>query len=301
MARMPVGAQTKTAQTAIDNARSACVAANKLTAANQVPDLGPQPVPTVATLLPGGSAAINLKRRFMPGSKFFVDVDAVTFANPAASAGSFTATLSAPANHVPGYVHLYALSPVTCDFDIVPIAFIHSVFRFDVKSSNGWTVRVVPTEKAFKVDATSAELPYKVEFLRGAETTPFATLKGAMRYFVGRGLLNQLDVTLEEASSAQAEMEEVSKKMADMGKMTEAQQAALMQRFAKAMERVNAETMALARDPEAANKKVDDFGCVQLQANYPGQPGAITGSLSCGKNVGDNGSVPITGTIAVVK
>lgn len=303
LAAAPVrGAQTRAVQDTLNKARADCIGNMKAAAAAKTEaEPPPQPEPTTtAVMAPGTSAPVTLKRAYIRGTKFLVDVEGVTISNAAAANGAFSATLAVAPDHGPGYVHLQALHPIDCSFDIVPIAFINTVYRFDLKAANGWTIRAVPSAKTFTVDPKEATLDYTFEFLRANETKPFETRVGNMRYYGDKTEQSRLDLNIfEPESSAKAELEDVTKKMSDP-KLTDAQRDALGQRYGKLMQQMQAEMMAFMSDPAAAQKKIDDFGCGMIQ--FDSDPtGKGTGSLSCGKNVGDNGNVQITGSISIVK
>ena len=294
--------QKKTVQAALEKAHSECTA-NMAAAAAAKTEAEPPPNPeptTVALFAPGTSGPVSLKRAYVRGHKFVADVEGVTMSNVASANGTVTATLAVAPGLGPNFVHLRALHPIDCSWDIVPMAFINTVYRFDLKGANGWTIRAVPSAKTFRADAKDATLEYTVEFLRGAETKPFETRPGKMTYYGDKDEQDRLDVDIyEPESTAKKDLEEITKKMADPN-LTDAQRDALGQRYAKAMQQMNAELMALMTDPNAAQKKVDDFGCRMIQF-YPDGTGKGTGSLSCGKNVGKEGVVNFTGTVTVVK
>jgi hypothetical protein len=46
---------------------------------------------------------------------------------------------------------------------------------------------------------------------------------------------------------------------------------------------------------ERQQKEIDDFGCRSIAFSI--KPGATTGNVSCGKTIGSNGTVKLTGTV----
>ena len=181
----------------------------------------------------------------------------------------------------------------------VPVAFIDTVYRFDLKSANGITVKATPTAKTFTIEGKTASLKYQVEFYKPGEAKPFETRVGTMNWYDGDEPRSRLDISLtEQTGSAEAEIEEINTKMADP-KLTDAQREALGERLGKAMQRMMDDVMKAAADPAAANKKQEDFGCHILQV-YPGDAGAVRGMTVCGKNF-NGGRIETTGTMTQVK
>ena len=295
------GTQTRAMQAALEKARTDCMANMAAAiAAKTEAEPPPQPPPTTTALIaPGASAAVSIKRAYIKGVKFLLDIEGVTMSNVASANGTVSATLAVAAGHAPGYINLNVLHPIDCSWDVVPIAFINTMYRFDLKGANGWTIRAVPSAKSFDANAQMATLPYTFEFLRVNEAKPFETRPGNMRYYVDKPSGSRLDLDIfEKESDAKTELEEIMKKMGDP-KLTDAQRDALGERYGKAMARMNTEMMAMMTDPNAAQKKIDDFGCRLIQAE-PDGTGKLTGAMLCGKNV-NNGTVQVSGTIATVK
>jgi hypothetical protein len=198
----------------------------------------------------------------------------------------------------PGYVKLWAITPVHHVWSTMPVAFIDAVYRFDLKSANGYTVLATPTAKSFTLEDSVARLPYKVEFYKPGESTPFETRDGWMSYHSDEDIRTRLDIELPEPQgSAVQELDDLMKQMGDP-QLTDAQRSDLTVRMVQAQQRMMEEMMNA--DPAAAQKKTDDFGCRMMQV-YPGPGGAVEGGIVCGKNFAAGGALRVTGTMTQVR
>lgn len=257
-----------------------------------------QPV-NVQKVLPGGSVSVALAGKIPAGVTVLSDRDGAVLAGAAMTGTSYSARVNVGSSEVPGFIKLHAYTPVSFYITNVPVAFIDAVYQFDLKSANGITVKVIPAGKTFNIERTNATLSYRLEFFKPGETKPFEMRNGTLRFNASDDPRLRLDLQLTEPPSAtQAEYEELSQKVVDP-KLTDVQRRAFAERQAKAQQRIMEEMMQAGKDPAAAQKKVDDFGCRILQV-YPGEAGAVRGNIACGRNF-NGGNLQTTGTMTLVK
>ena len=251
---------------------------------------------------PGGSIPLSVMGKFRPNTTFLVDNDGATLTGTA-TATTYTGRLAMAPNQGPGFVHLYAFTPVSNGYAFVPVAFVNSPYSLDLRGTNGWTIKAVPAAKTFTVTERNAALEYRVEFYKQNETKPFETMIGRLRYDAGSAVTQELNINLEQAASgATAEMQELTKKMMDVQafmKMSQAEQKALTDRMSALQDQMMKEMTASVSNPGAAQKKQDDFGCTMVRLR-PVQSG-VSGLASCGKNVGNAGTLNVTGTMALAR
>jgi len=251
----------------------------------------------VQKLTPGTGVTVTLAGKFPPGVTVLSDRDGAVLSGAALSSSSYSARINVGAMEGPGYVKLWAFTPVHHVWVTMPVIFIDTVYRFDLRSANGFTVKVSPLAKSFTVDDKKAALQYKAEFFKPGETTPFQTRAGSMDYFPDEDTSTRLDISLPEPDGAAAkDLGEITKKMNDPS-LTQAQRSELTVQMIKAQQRMM-EEMTKA-DPAAAQKKIDDFGCRMMQV-YRDKAGAIEANFICGKNF-NGGVLRTTGTMTVVR
>jgi len=259
----------------------------------------------VQKLAPGTSTAVALTGKFPPNVAVLSERDGAVLSGAAVSATSYSARITIGATEGPGFVKLWAITPVHFVWTTVPVVFIDVVYRFDLKSPNGYTVKATPLAKSFTVDDrpegrsfNTATLPYKVEFFKPGETAPFETREGSMRYMSDQDRGSRLDIEMPEPEKGAAkELDELMKKMSDP-KLTDAQRNDLTVKMIQAQQRMMEELTKA--DPAADQKRKDQFGCNMIQV-YPGAAGAVEGGVACGKNIAPTGSLRVTGTVTQVK
>lgn len=250
----------------------------------------------IVQLAPGGSAPLTVTGRFSPQTTFLVENDQVTLSAPSVASGKFTATVTAAPDALPAFAPLYAYAPVSGAWRQLPAVIVGTPPSFALTATNGWTIAVVPQEKVFKVDGSSASVTYKAEFRKPGESAPFETAMGTMTLDGGRTPSAgwSFSIASADAGSAMAEMEAIQRQMGDgqaFMKMSEAQRDALMARLEKVTERMGKEAQAMIADPEAAQRKQDAFGCQYVSLDLAAAE--VSGSISCGKDVG---VLRVTGT-----
>jgi hypothetical protein len=254
---------------------------------------------SIQKVVPGESVSVSLAGTIPPGVTVLSDRDGAVLSGATLSGTGYSARLSAAPAEVPGFVRLWAFTPVSASSANVPVAFIDANWRFDL-AADGLTIKVFPAEKTFRLeDEMNASLAYRAEFYKPGETTPFATRDGAMNYSVGDEPRLRLDISLwEQKSSPQAEMEELSARLADPN-LSDADRDALGERLAAAQQRMVEDLMKdMNTDPAVLNKQQDDFGCRLVQV-YPETGYAVRATVLCGANFYD-GVLQTTGTMTLV-
>ena len=252
----------------------------------------------IQKVAPGASAAISLAGTLPAGAAVFSDRDGATVSGMTLTATNMSARMTVGAGEGPGFVKLSVITPISFEMVRVPVVFIDTVYRFELKAPDGLTVKLFPTETTFTItDDRNASLKYQADFFKPGEATPFETRIGDMAFRFGEEPRARLDITLlERPSPAHAELEEIGKKLEDP-RVTSAQRAALMQRMMKAQQAQMNELMkSMKADPAVEQKKVDDFGC-RLAQIYPGADGTGKATVLCGKNF-YKGAMQTTATIA---
>jgi hypothetical protein len=253
---------------------------------------------TVRKILPGASATVALTGIFPPGVAVLSDRDGAVLSGAELSSTEYSARITVGATEGPGYVKLWAITPVHHVWTTMPVLFIDAVYRFDLKSANGYTVLVTPTAPSFTLEGDFARLPYKAEFYRPGESTPFQTRKGWMSYNSDKDTTIALNIDFPEPEGAAAqELDNLMKQMDDPG-LTDAQRSDLTVRMVEAQQRMLAEMMNA--DPAAAQKKIDEFGCRMVQVD-PGPGGTVAGGIVCGKDFAGGGGLQVTGTMTQVR
>lgn len=268
--------------------------------AAQYPAAQFQPV-AVQKVVPGGSLSITVAGKFPTGVNLLSERDGAVLSGQTISAQSYSARMTVGPDEGPGFVRLWAFTPVSFESAWVSVAFIDRVYQFELKSANGYTVKVTPVEKTFTiVDSKNASVKYQADFFKPGETKPFETMNASQAFSWGDEPHSRLDITLLESStSPEAKMEEIGRKIGDP-KLTEAQRNALIMERAQLQQKMMQDMMkGLQTDPASANKATDDFGCRLLQV-YPGKAGAVEGTILCGKNF-NGGVLRTTGTMTAVR
>jgi hypothetical protein len=258
----------------------------------------PTPEITLArplVLAPGGTGALSVPGKFAPGTAVFAGSDAITLADVVVAAASVKASVTAKAGLPPQWARVYALAPVSLAETWTPV-FIGSPPAFSLTASNGWTVKVTPEAKAFTVSEREARVSYKAEYFKPGETTPFQTASGPLEIGANSEMPGRYNLMLGagQAGSAMEEYQELSKKMVAMmqaGKVGTKEFDALQKRAEAAQARWMKEMEVQVADPASMQKKQDDFGCETISLTVDGA--RVTGSVSCGKNVG---TLQVTGT-----
>lgn len=264
------------------------------------------PAARIQKVLPGGSIDVTVRGEFPAGTTILSERDDVTVSGAAQSTTTYSARLTIPADAGPGFVRLWGFTPLGIEGPTA-VALVETFYRFDLKSPNGYVVKVAPLEKAFTIrDNKFATVKYRGEFYKPGESTPFETLDGDQTFDAGdephasRTPYAGLEISFDHSTtSPQAELERLSKTLGDP-KATDAQRNAAMTRIGEVQRKVMEEmTKALQTDPASLDKTRDDFGCGMMQV-YPRTGGFVEGTISCGKNFND-GVLKVSGTMTPVR
>ena len=103
------------------------------------------------------------------------------------------------------------------------MALVDTLYRFDLKSPNGYTIKVAPVEKTFTIlENRTARVKYQAEFYKPGEAKPFETVIGD-ETFDARNAPHEshtpytrLDIEFAySTTSPQAEIEAITSKMND--------------------------------------------------------------------------------------
>lgn len=260
----------------------------------------------IQKVLPGGSISVTLTGDFPAGTTFLSERDAVTISGATQTTNSYSARLTIPPDEAPGYVRLFAITPVGIE-GFAAVAVVDTFYRFDLKSPDGYTVKITPLEKTFTVDNVHTSAKYKGEFYKPGQTTPFQTVTGDQMFFPDKGPFEshtpyaRLDIGFDKsAGSPQAELEELNKKMADP-KTSAADRNAAMARMMEVQKKmVEQITKGLQTDPASLNKEQDDFGCGLVQM-YPDKGAIVDGNIICGSKFHGGNPLKVTGTMERVR
>jgi hypothetical protein len=260
----------------------------------------------IQKMLPGSSLALTVRGNFPTGTKILSERDGVTLSGATQTTTSYSARLTIPTDEAPGFVRLWAFNPIGIEGPTA-VALVDTFYRFDLKSPNGYTVKITPLEKTFTVeDNKRARAKYQAEFYKPGESRPFETVTGNQEFSVTDAPLPshtpyaRLEISFgQSTTSPQAELEDINNKLRDP-KTTDAQRNALMARMGAIQTKMLEEmTNALKTDPASLNKKQDDFGCGFMQL-YPSRDGTVEGNFSCGQNF-NGGTLKVTGTLTRVQ
>jgi hypothetical protein len=260
----------------------------------------------IQKMLPGSSLAVTVRGNFPVGTKILSERDGVILSGAALTTTSYSAHLTLSSDEAPGFVRLWAFNPIGIEGPTA-VALVDTFYRFDLKSANGYTVKITPLEKTFTIeDNKRARAKYQAEFYKPGESRPFETVTGNQEFSVTDAPLPshtpyaRIEISFDQSTtSPQAELEDINKRLSDP-KTTEAQRNVLMARMGAIQTKILEEmTKALKTDPASLNKQQDDFGCGFMQL-YPTSGGVVEGNFSCGQNF-NGGTLKVTGTMTRVQ
>jgi hypothetical protein len=260
----------------------------------------------IQTVLPGSSLAMTVRGDFPPGTTILSERDGVTLSGATLSTTTYSARLTISPDEGPGFVRLWGFTPIGIEGPTA-VALVDTLYRFDLKSPSGYTVKITPLEKTFTIrDNAHAQVKYQAEFYKPGEAKPFEVATGYQTFYVGNDPLEsrtpyaRLDISVDQSTtSPQAEIETLGMKMGDP-KTTEAERNALMARIGEVQRKMLEDmTKGMQTDPASLDKKQDDFGCGSVQL-YPSKGGVVEGRFSCGKNF-NGGELKVTGTMTQLR
>jgi hypothetical protein len=239
----------------------------------------------------GSTAPLSIVGKFSDKTMFVSATDGVDLTNAVVAANSFKATVSAAAGLPPSWARIYAFAPVSGAEAWTPAIFVGSPRTFSLTATNGWTIKLAPEKPAFAFSKPgTADATYKAEFYKAGATTPFETTTGSLTieaesspgsytFFMSAG----------SSGSAMAEVQALSEQMGALmkaGKFGGPELEAIQKKMEAAQDRMMKDMEAQIKDPALAQKKQDDFGCGTINVFIT--RGAVSGNVSCGKNVGSS-------------
>lgn len=253
-------------------------------------------------LAPGSSAPLTLTGRFPEKTTFLVANDQVEIEEGTLAAGRYTTKATVAADAAAGYAPIYAIAPVSGANTMCPALFIGPISSYDLTSTNGWTIKLTPQGKAFEVNKEDARLLYTAAFSKEGETAPFRKMSAKLVLRFDQETGKEVYLSLEPLAadgSPDAELTAIQKKMSDpsFAKLP----AAEMDRLIKRMTELTEQRLKIVSAPDYAQKmqkEQEDFGCTSMSLTVGG--GEVNGHVQCGRNVGRNGDVRLTGTSARV-
>jgi hypothetical protein len=259
----------------------------------------------IQKVLPGGSVAVTVRGDFPAGTMILSERDGVAISGAALSTTTYSARLTIPPDEGPGFVRLWGFTPLGIEGPIA-VALVDTLYRFDLKSANGYTVKVAPVEKTFTfADNKYARVKYQAEFYKPGDAKPFQTVVGDETFdpdkapYESHTPYARLDISFSySTTSPQAEIEAITGKMNDP-KTTAAERNDLLVRLVAIQQKMLEGLTKLQTDPASLDKEQDDFGCGLLQL-YPSRGGAVEGVIICGKNFND-GALKVTGTMTQLR
>jgi hypothetical protein len=249
---------------------------------------------------PGASTPVSLTGKFAEKTVFLAANDDVTL-DGGLAAGKFTGTATAAADAGPGWAPIHAIAPVSGANRSCGAIFVGPVTPFEFKGDNGWTIKLTPTAKAFEVAGEDASLPYSVTFFKDGEAAPFKTMAAALTLRQSDSPSRDVYMSLTKsgaAGSPEAELAEIQRKLSApdaFKKLGMAEISRLSERMGKLME-TQMKEMNAPDYAEKMQKEQEAFGCNSI--SFSVKAGAVTGNVQCGRSVGSNGSVKLTGTVA---
>jgi len=256
-------------------------------------------------VLPGGSVTVTARGNFPAGTTILSERDGVAISGATLSTTTYSARLTIPPDEPPGFVRLWAFDPIGIEGPTA-VALVDTLYRFDLTSPNGYTMKVAPVERTFRIlENKSATVKYQAEFYKPGEAKPFQTVIGDQTFdprsapYESHTPYARLDISFNySTTSPQADIETITSQMNDP-KTTSAERNALLVRLVEVQQRMLEGLTKVQTDPASLNKEQDDFGCGLLQL-YPSRSGAVEGVIICGKNFND-GALKVTGTMTQMR
>jgi hypothetical protein len=251
-------------------------------------------------IAPGGSAPVALGGKFADKTVFLAANDDVTLDGTMA-AGKFTGTATASADAGPGWAPVHAIAPVSGANRSCGAIFVGPVTAYEFKGDNGWTLKLTPQAKTFAIAEHQATLPYAVTFFKDGEAKPFKTMAGSITLRESDNPTRDMYMSLNASGapgSPEAELAEIQRKLSQpdaFKKLGIAEMSRLSERMGKLME-VQMKDISSPGYAERMQKEQDEFGCQSLSFSI--KTAETTGNVSCGRSVGRNGSVKLTGGAA---
>jgi hypothetical protein len=262
-----------------------------LTDSKQISARYPSPEITLchpAHVVPGTTANLRVRGKFVPGSKFLFENDDVEVVQENATATEYQATLRVPATVGPGYSPLHVLAAVSGYEATCPAVYIGGKYEWDFDVENGWRIKLHPAGDTFPAEGSAPEVKYTAEFYRGNESKPFEVrefglgLKGTL---YGDSYSGGLTQSASAPGGPPADMQKLMQKLMDPS-TTPQEREQLAKRMGDLQQQMVQQTQSMVNQQQ----KDAEFGCQNL--NFSGNADPVEGQVSCGPN----GNFKIKGT-----
>lgn len=285
--------------------RQACSAElKKLGAAGDLRTKYPTPVVTAVSsgcLLPGGTAEVVVRGKFVPGTKFIFQNDNFQVVKESLAGGEYRATVKATPGVGPQTADLQVISPVTCTgaFQHRAVA-IGGRYEWKMEAANGWRIEARPAAGG----TCGAQLAggqqirpgkYDLLFYRAGENAPFEKREATLDFSLwnrANYAFSVKDAEIGPSSSHEALM----KKLQDPNLPMEERQR-LMQDFMKMQGELIAAAQKMS-DPayrKAQEAKKLEFGCGFIDLELPAGSTSFKGTMRCSEKVGRQ--IAVTGSM----
>ena len=255
---------------------------------------GKYPTPEITlckpvVVAPGASAPVSLGGKFPSGTTFLSEHDQVTLTPGASTAARYAATAAVAADAMPGVARLFAYAPVSGAWSRCGAVVIGATPSFKLQASNGWTIALTPSSKAWTVNGDTATLAYKAEYYKPGAAQPFETLAASLGLSINDrpGDSYSFSTTPGLQGGAVQEYQELVAKMSDPAafmKMSARERAAFEKRLEEVGDRMTKEMESMVANQAAMQAKQAEFGCGTIALTVSGA--TTTGSVSCGEKVG---------------
>lgn len=260
----------------------------------------------IQKILPGSSIAVTVRGNFPAGTTVLSERDSVSISGAVLSTTSYSARLTIPPDEAPGFVRLWAFTPLGIEGPTA-VALVDTFYRFDLQGPNGYVVKIAPVERTFTIsDNARAKAKYQAEFFKPGEAKPFQTVTGYQWFeakdapFASHTPYARLDIEFgQSTTSPEAELDAITTKMNDPKTSATERNTLLIRMMEVQKKMLDKMTKALQTDPASLNKEQDDFGCGLLQL-YPSKGGAVEGTFICGSNFND-GALKVAGTMTQLR
>ncbi len=252
----------------------------------------------MSRVVPGGTAEVVAKGKFLPGTKFVFENDKVEVIKEALRGTEYRATIKVMQSPGPDYATLQALQPVTCRGVYCQYAvYIGGQYEWNFTADNGWRINLKPLREDLSKEAP--QIYYCTEFYRSGEVRPFEVHEAQFGF---NGHESYVANIREEGCGAasstedtQAEMKRLQEKMMNPAKLSEKEYQQVMERYQQLLMRSMQEQqakLAKLQDPkyvQEMEKRRKEFGCRVM--NFWFKADALEGNILCGEKVGKSGSL----------
>ena len=234
-----------------------------------------------AHLTPGTTVNLLVRGKFVPGSKFLFENDAVEVVKENATATEYQATLRVPSSVGPGYSPLHVFAAVSGYEATCPAVYIGGKYEWEFTVQNGWRIKLHPAGDTFPTEGSAPEVKYTAEFYRANESKPFEVrefslgLKGTLYGNAYSGGLTQS--ASASGGSAGLDMQKIMQKLMDPNTSPQERQE-LAKHMGDLQQRMLQQTQSVTQQAQEDAK----FGCQNL--NFSANADPVEGQVSCGPN-----------------